>query len=111
MEAVNGDFTFIVDTVRNTAKLIKIYIPLGEEKYDICIPNISYDGCDHKYTVTEVSNDSIRTILGRIKSVELPNTLAYRDSNIETIKTLIRSGIQTKKTILSVFDFYGIERC
>lgn len=107
MEVVDGNFTYIVDTSKNTAIVRDIYIPLGK-KEDIKIPSTVTDGCKQKYTINEISEYAIKPKATQIASIELPNTLDYTDRNVAMLKYLFSMKIPVKRTIVSVIDFFGI---
>lgn len=107
MEILDGDFSYIADDSTNTAMIRKIYIPTGVKK-NIYVPSKITDGCNHTYKVTEISSYAIKDISNKILSIELPGTLEYTDSNIETLKWLFMHKIPVKRTVISVIDFFCV---
>ena len=107
MEILDGDFSYIVDDSTNTAMIRKIYIPTGVKK-NIYVPSKITDGCKHTYKVTEISAYAIKDVFNNILSIELPGTLEYTDSNIETLKWLFLSKTPVKRTGTSVIDFFCV---
>lgn len=108
LEVLDGDFSYIVETSTNTAMVRNIYIKAGENK-DIYVPSEIIDGCKQKYKVNEISPDAVKDVIKQIKSIELPGTLEYTNSNIETLKCLFLYHVPVKRTTTSVMDFFCIK--
>lgn len=88
MEILNGDFSFIVDTRKNTAKIRYIYISAHTKK-EIVIPKYVKDCCGNEYLVDEIQENAMVQAIPRIKSFIAREAFFKNEKNYAALRWLV----------------------
>lgn len=87
-ELLDGDFNYIIDTRKNTAKIKWIYISAHTKK-EIVIPKYVKDCRGDEYLVEEIEENAIKQAIPRMESFMAREEFMKNEKNFAALRWLI----------------------
>lgn len=92
MEMLDGDFSFIIDTQKQTAKIRWIYISAYTKK-EIVIPKYVKDYHGDEYLVDEIQEEAMKQAVPQMKSFVAREAFFNNEKNFAALRWLIIHNI------------------